>query len=197
MPATLFIATIGAISVIKAVYIDKRDIKCACIGGGSSVPLGFISLTENLMMIAMAVWMLVKYGDETKCGYFFQSLEAEPWESNYLILLLLNLIEISKIEKVEIMNFEVIIAEMKKMFSNTPIISIPEKGFPELIVFSPDQWREFVTNVNLSSSKFIGNNNFCLIEEVLLTQFEHVLIPVNSSRRPKTSNFVYILGRFI
>jgi hypothetical protein len=24
------------------------------------VPLGFISLTENLMMVAMAVWMLVK-----------------------------------------------------------------------------------------------------------------------------------------
>ncbi|RJK97296.1 glutaredoxin, partial [Paracoccus aestuarii] len=23
-------------------------------------PLGFVSLTENLMMIAMAVWMLVK-----------------------------------------------------------------------------------------------------------------------------------------
>lgn len=58
-PATLFISTIGAISVIKAVYIDKRDIKCACVGGSSSVPLGFISLTENLMMMAMAIWMLV------------------------------------------------------------------------------------------------------------------------------------------
>jgi hypothetical protein len=27
--------------------------------GDSNVPLGFISLTENLMMIAMAIWMLV------------------------------------------------------------------------------------------------------------------------------------------
>jgi hypothetical protein len=43
----------------KAVYIDKRELKCACIGGSSTVPLGFISLTENLMMIAMAVWMAV------------------------------------------------------------------------------------------------------------------------------------------
>ena len=57
-PAALFIGTIGAISVFKAVYIDKRDLKCACVGGDSNVPLGFISLTENIMMIVMAVWML-------------------------------------------------------------------------------------------------------------------------------------------
>jgi hypothetical protein len=57
IPTALFIATIGAVSVFKAVYIDKRELKCACVGGSSNVPLGFISLTENLMMIAMAVWM--------------------------------------------------------------------------------------------------------------------------------------------
>ena len=34
--------------------------KCACVGGDSKVPLGFVSLTENLMMIGMAVWMLSK-----------------------------------------------------------------------------------------------------------------------------------------
>ena len=54
---TLFIGTIGAVSVFKAVYIDKRTLKCACVGGSSNVPLGFVSLTENLMMIAMALWM--------------------------------------------------------------------------------------------------------------------------------------------
>lgn len=58
IPVALFIGGIGAISVFKAVYIDKRDIKCACVGGSSKVPLGFVSLTENLMMIAMALWML-------------------------------------------------------------------------------------------------------------------------------------------
>ncbi len=58
IPTALFIGTIGAVSVIKAVYIDKREIKCACVGGASTVPLGFLSLTENLMMITMAVWML-------------------------------------------------------------------------------------------------------------------------------------------
>lgn len=59
-PVGLVISTIGAISVYKAVYIDKRDLKCACVGGNSNVPLGFVSLTENLMMMGMAIWMLIK-----------------------------------------------------------------------------------------------------------------------------------------
>lgn len=57
-PISLFIGTVGAVSVYKAVYIDKRDLKCACVGGGSDVPLGFVSLTENLFMIAAGLWML-------------------------------------------------------------------------------------------------------------------------------------------
>ena len=57
-PVALVIGTIGAVSVLKAVYIDKRELKCACVGGDSNVPLGFVSLTENVMMVAMALWML-------------------------------------------------------------------------------------------------------------------------------------------
>lgn len=57
VPVALFIGTIGAVSVIKAVYVDKREVKCACVGGDTNVPLGFVSLTENLMMVAMALWM--------------------------------------------------------------------------------------------------------------------------------------------
>ena len=60
IPVALFIGSIGAVSVFKAVYIDKRELKCACVGGDSNVPLGFVSLTENLMMISMAVWMIFK-----------------------------------------------------------------------------------------------------------------------------------------
>ena len=56
-PVALFIGTVGAVSVFKAVYIDRRELKCACVGGNSKVPLGFVSLTENLMMMAMALWM--------------------------------------------------------------------------------------------------------------------------------------------
>jgi hypothetical protein len=58
-PIALFIGTVGAVSVFKAVYVDNRELKCACVGGSSNVPLGFVSLTENVMMVAMAVWMLV------------------------------------------------------------------------------------------------------------------------------------------
>ena len=59
-PVALFIGTVGAVSVLKAVYIDKRELKCACVGGSSNVPLGFVSLTENLMMMAMAIWMPIR-----------------------------------------------------------------------------------------------------------------------------------------
>lgn len=60
IPVALFIGGIGAISVFKAVYVDKRELKCACVGGDSTVPLGFVSLTENLMMVGMAAWMAFK-----------------------------------------------------------------------------------------------------------------------------------------
>ena len=59
-PVALFIGTVGAVSVFKAVYIDRRELKSACVGGSSNVPLGFVSLTENLMMIVMGIWMPLK-----------------------------------------------------------------------------------------------------------------------------------------
>ncbi|MBY6204492.1 glutaredoxin [Halomonas denitrificans] len=59
-PIALFIGTVGAVSVFKAVYVDKRELKCACVGGNSNVPLGFVSLTENLMMMAMGIWMPIR-----------------------------------------------------------------------------------------------------------------------------------------
>ncbi len=58
VPVALFIGGIGAVSVFKAVYVEKRELKCACVGGSSNVPLGFVSLTENVGMVAMAVWMV-------------------------------------------------------------------------------------------------------------------------------------------
>ena len=60
IPIALFIGTVGAVSVFYAVYIQKRSIKCACVGGSANVPLGFVSLTENLAMIGMAIWMLLR-----------------------------------------------------------------------------------------------------------------------------------------
>lgn len=60
VPVALLIGTVGAVSVFKAVYVDKRELKCACVGGDSNVPLGFVSLTENLMMVAMGLWMALR-----------------------------------------------------------------------------------------------------------------------------------------
>jgi glutaredoxin len=57
VPVAFFIGTVGAVSVVKAVYFDKRELTCACAGGDSRVPLGFVSLTENLAMAGMAIWM--------------------------------------------------------------------------------------------------------------------------------------------
>jgi glutaredoxin len=62
VPVALFIGTVGAVSVFYAVYVQKRELKCACVGGSSRVPLGFLSLTENLFMIGMAVWMVASHG---------------------------------------------------------------------------------------------------------------------------------------
>ena len=59
-PAALLVGSIGAVSVFKAVYVDKRELKCACVGGDSKVPLGFVSLTENLMMVGMAAGILLR-----------------------------------------------------------------------------------------------------------------------------------------
>lgn len=56
-PVALFIGGIGAISIFKAVYVDKRELKCACVGGASNVPLGFVSLSEDVAMVLMALWM--------------------------------------------------------------------------------------------------------------------------------------------
>ncbi|MGR3320631.1 MAG: MauE/DoxX family redox-associated membrane protein [Pseudooceanicola sp.] len=59
-PVALFIGSIGAWSVFRAVYIEKRELNCACMGGDSDTPLGALSLTENLMMAGMGAAMLVR-----------------------------------------------------------------------------------------------------------------------------------------
>ncbi|HYD24152.1 MAG TPA: glutaredoxin [Croceibacterium sp.] len=59
IPLALVIGTVGGVSVFYAVYVEQRELRCACVGGSSKVPLGFVSLTENAMMVAMALWMLL------------------------------------------------------------------------------------------------------------------------------------------
>ncbi|MCP9885851.1 glutaredoxin [Synechococcus sp. ATX 2A4] len=50
----------GGVSVVKAVYVDKLDLDCACVGGNSRTPLGLVSVLENVAMVAMGLWMLLR-----------------------------------------------------------------------------------------------------------------------------------------
>lgn len=48
----------GGYSVFRAVYLEKRDLNCACIGGGSKAPLGSVSFIENAIMTVMGLRVL-------------------------------------------------------------------------------------------------------------------------------------------
>jgi phage shock protein PspC (stress-responsive transcriptional regulator) len=49
------IGTVGVISALKS----KRTIVCACLGGFFNLPMSYVTLFENLTMIAMAFIMLL------------------------------------------------------------------------------------------------------------------------------------------
>jgi uncharacterized membrane protein YphA (DoxX/SURF4 family) len=49
----------GTISVFKAVYIDRKSLYCACLGGNSQTPLGLISLLENALMAGMGTALIL------------------------------------------------------------------------------------------------------------------------------------------
>ena len=55
----LVVGLAGGVSVFKAVYIDKLNLNCACVGGNTKVPLGAISFTENAVMAGMGLWVLL------------------------------------------------------------------------------------------------------------------------------------------
>ena len=55
----VLVGSAGGYSVYKVVYIDKKDLNCACIGGGSKAPLGAVSFSENAIMAIMGLWVLL------------------------------------------------------------------------------------------------------------------------------------------
>ena len=69
---SLFVGVSGGISVIKAVYIDKLALNCACVGGNSKAPLGIVSFTENAIMAIMGAILI------------FSSVTSNAEESTYL-----------------------------------------------------------------------------------------------------------------
>ncbi len=55
---SLALGTSGAVSVFKAVYIDKLELNCACVGGNTKAPLGVVSFLENAIMVVMGAALL-------------------------------------------------------------------------------------------------------------------------------------------
>ena len=58
-PIAFFIGAEGLYSIYIALYIQKRNLKCACVGGSSNVPLGLVSIIENVVMIIVSIWMFI------------------------------------------------------------------------------------------------------------------------------------------
>jgi copper chaperone CopZ len=54
---TLVVMTVGAIGVLRAI-LDKRRIRCACLGTALNLPMTKVTLVEDLTMAAMAAGML-------------------------------------------------------------------------------------------------------------------------------------------
>jgi glutaredoxin len=75
--ASLVVGVSGAISVFKAVYVDKLALNCACVGGNSKAPLGVVSFAENAIMAVMGGMLTVSSLSEANIQPM-QSLEALP-----------------------------------------------------------------------------------------------------------------------
>ena len=56
--ATLAIMAFSSIGVIMAV-MSKQKIRCACLGTGFNLPMTTVTIVEDLLMAAMAAWMLI------------------------------------------------------------------------------------------------------------------------------------------
>jgi copper chaperone CopZ len=56
--ATLFIMGFSAIGVIQAV-LDKRSIRCACLGAVFKLPMSTVTIIEDVGMVAMAAMAIV------------------------------------------------------------------------------------------------------------------------------------------
>jgi copper chaperone CopZ len=56
--ATLLVMGFSSIGVILAV-INKQKIRCACLGTGFNLPMTTVTIIEDLLMVAMSIYMLL------------------------------------------------------------------------------------------------------------------------------------------
>lgn len=55
---TLFVMTVSIIGVLQSV-LNKRKIKCACLGAVFNLPMSTVTIIEDALMIGMSAWMLL------------------------------------------------------------------------------------------------------------------------------------------
>ena len=55
--ATIVVMGFSSLGVIQSV-LDKKKIKCACLGAVFNLPMTTVTIIEDLLMVAMAVFML-------------------------------------------------------------------------------------------------------------------------------------------
>lgn len=55
---TLVVMLVSLIGVVKAV-LNKQKIQCACLGTGFNLPMSTVTIIEDVLMAAMAAWMLI------------------------------------------------------------------------------------------------------------------------------------------
>ena len=55
---TFFVMAFSSLGVIRAV-LNKQKIRCACLGAVFNLPMSTVTVIEDLLMAAMALWMIV------------------------------------------------------------------------------------------------------------------------------------------
>jgi len=55
---TFIVMTFSSLGVIRAVF-NKQKIRCACLGAVFNLPMSTVTIIEDLLMAAMALWMLI------------------------------------------------------------------------------------------------------------------------------------------
>jgi hypothetical protein len=55
---TLVVMGISLAGVIRAV-VSKQTIRCACLGAVFNLPMSTVTIVEDALMVAMALWMLM------------------------------------------------------------------------------------------------------------------------------------------
>jgi hypothetical protein len=81
---SLVIGLSGAASVFKAVYIDKLDLNCACVGGNAKAPLGVVSFAENAIMVVMGSLLLFTPSPLPQPARV-NSLASVPWAQHQIV----------------------------------------------------------------------------------------------------------------